>query len=134
MSRSNGPLLGASIVGVVLIIVGGVIWWVCNGITRWFDYNPGASDALMWSFTVALILSVFAIPAAAWGIAARMWVIRLRDDERAEATASMLLAAQDAHRRKEIIEPMNHKVLREPMEAQTQTHAGTHQVSHLPGA
>ncbi len=114
MLRSTGPLLGVGIVGVVLIIVGGVIWWVCTGITDWFTYHSEASDMLMWSLVAALILTVFAIPAAAWGIAARAWVIRLRDDERAEATARVLLAAQGAPRRAEIIEPRRGEVLAAP--------------------
>lgn len=85
-------ILGAAIfVGPVLVLAG-VVWWVCAGIDGWFVANPGAGGVLGWSLVVALVLTFFALPAAAWGVAARMWVVRLREHERLEATLPVIMA------------------------------------------
>jgi hypothetical protein len=109
---------GAALTLALVAIPAYLVWWLSTRITDWFAYHSETGDMLMWSLVVALILAVFAIPAAAWGIAARIWVIRLREDERAEATARVLLAAQGAPRRPEIIAPRRGATLAAPAAAQ----------------
>lgn len=85
------PLLG---VALAIAIVGAplyVLWRIAHGVESWFA-TSGAGDVLMWSLVAALVLTVFAIPAAAWGVAARMWLVRVREGEYLESTPHALQA------------------------------------------
>ena len=72
-------------------------WRLTLGIESWFA-TSGAGDAIMWSVVAAIILTVFALPAAAWGLAARAWVVRLEYHQRLEATHAVLFSDRPAQR------------------------------------
>ena len=77
-----------------LLIVGApawALWRITIGVEGWFAQS-GAGDVLMWSLVAALMLAVFAIPVGAWGIAARLWLVRVRESEYLESTAYALQA------------------------------------------
>ncbi|MEI7646571.1 MAG: hypothetical protein WCJ55_20050 [Chloroflexales bacterium] len=84
---------GAALTLAMVAIPAYVVWRVTQGIEEWFA-TSGAGNLLMWSIIVALVLSVAALPVAAWGVAARMWIIRLHEDERAVASARVLLPSR----------------------------------------
>ena len=66
-----------------------VVWRITRGVESWFA-TSGAGDVLMWSLVAALVLSVFAIPVGAWGVAARLWLVRMHEGEYLESTAHAL--------------------------------------------
>jgi hypothetical protein len=90
-------LLGAALTTAAIAAAALFAWRITRGVEAWFAYS-GAADTLMWSVVAALILAVFAIPAAAWGFAARCWLIKLRDGERVEATHGVLLGERPRRR------------------------------------
>lgn len=84
-----GKLLGATSVVGILVFALYLAHRIAVGVEGWF-YTSGAGDVLGWSFIAAMVLAVFAIPAGAWGIAGRQWIVRLRSDERAESLPAIL--------------------------------------------
>ena len=90
-------LLGAALTTAAMAAAALFAWRLTRGVEAWFAYS-GAADALMWSVVAALILAVFAVPAAAWGVAARCWLVKLRDGERIEATHGVLLDERSRRR------------------------------------
>ena len=82
--------IGAAITLAIIAIPAYVVWRLVRGVEGWF-VSSGAGDVLMWSLIAALVLAVFAIPVGAWGLAARLWVVRMRDDEYLVSTAHVLL-------------------------------------------
>jgi hypothetical protein len=83
-------LIGATVVAGTLGLAWFVVWRITSGVESWFA-TSGAGNVLMWSLVAALILAVFAIPAGAWGIAARMWVVKMHRDEYLTSTPHALL-------------------------------------------
>jgi hypothetical protein len=81
---------GAALILALVAIPAYVVWRITQGVENWFA-ESGAGDVLMWSFVVALVLAAAAIPVAAWGQAARMWVIRVDEGQRLASTARVLL-------------------------------------------
>lgn len=86
--------LGAILTTFVLFALGFGAWRLVAGVEGWFARTPAAGNAILWTLVAALVLAVLAIPAAAWGLAARAWVIRLREGEHLESHAHALLEAQ----------------------------------------
>lgn len=84
------PIFGAALVTATLAVGSVVTWRITRGVEAWFA-TSGAGNVLMWSVVVALILTAFALPAAAWGLAARAWVVKIRHGERLEAPYWALL-------------------------------------------
>lgn len=79
---------------LLLLIVGApayLVWRITRGVEFWFA-TSGAGDVLMWALVAALALAVFAIPVALWGVAARMWVVRLDEGQYLESTPHALAA------------------------------------------
>ena len=58
---------------------------------EWWLVESGAADALGWAIVAALGLTVFALPAAMWGLAARCWLVRVDPHQRLEATHRALM-------------------------------------------
>ena len=96
--------------GAALLLggVGGVVWALYRITTDaldWF-YFSGAGNVLGWAAVIALVASFAAVPVGAWGIAARLWVVRLERGQRLESTVQVLqsqpaarqLATSDAPR------------------------------------
>ena len=96
--------------GAVIVMggVGGVVWALVRITTDaldWF-YLSGAGNVLGWAAVVALVVSFAAVPVGAWGIAARLWVVKLERGQRLESTVQVLqtqpparqLATSDAPR------------------------------------
>ena len=72
--------------------VGGVLWALYRITTDaldWF-YFSGAGNILGWAAVVALVASFAAVPVGAWGIAARLWVVKLERGQRLESTVQVL--------------------------------------------
>jgi hypothetical protein len=67
-----------------------ITWRITSGVESWFAAS-GAGNVLGWSLVAALALAVFAIPAGAWGLAIRMWVVKMRRDEYLGSTPHALL-------------------------------------------
>ena len=82
-------LLGAATVAGVLFTIGFAAWRIVSSVEAWFMIS-GAGNVIGWAFVGAVVLTVFAIPAGAWGLAARMWLVRLHEGERAESAARIL--------------------------------------------
>jgi hypothetical protein len=83
-------LLGVIAVAGALGLIWFIGWRITDGVEGWFVAS-GAGNLLMWSLVAALILTVGAIPAAAWGIAARMWVVKMHQGQYLASTAHALL-------------------------------------------
>ena len=77
--------LVAGVIGLLFVLLR-----ITNGVENWF-ITSGAGDVLMWSLVAALTLTFFAIPAGAFGVAARMWLVRMREGEYLESTPHALL-------------------------------------------
>ena len=80
--------------GVVLFCssVAAVLWAIVRITTDaldWFAWS-GAGDVLGWSLVVALVVSFAAIPVGVWGLAARMWVVKLERGQYLVSTAHTL--------------------------------------------
>jgi hypothetical protein len=84
---------GAALTLAMVAIPAFIVWRVSVGVESWFA-TSGAGNVLMWSVVLALVASVAAIPVGAWGLAARMWVVRLDEQQRMESTARVLLPTQ----------------------------------------
>ncbi|MEI8165511.1 MAG: hypothetical protein WCG26_03995 [Chloroflexales bacterium] len=67
---------GAALTCGMIIIPGYIVWRIVVDVESWFA-TSGAGDYIMWSFVIAMMLTVFAIPVGVWGLAARMWVVKL---------------------------------------------------------
>lgn len=89
--RTVRALLGSALTLAIVGIPAYVVWRITRGVESWF-ITSGAGDVLMWALVAALVLTVFAIPAGAWGIAARLWLVRMREGEYLESTAHALQA------------------------------------------
>lgn len=85
--------LAALATAFALALVGLGAWRIVAGVESWFDRTPAAGNIVLWSLVAALILAVFAIPAAAWGFAARAWATRLRQGEHLESHAHVIARA-----------------------------------------
>ena len=98
------------VLGAVLFCsgVGGVLWAMIRITTdalTWFAWS-GAGNVLGWAAVVALVVSFAAVPVGVWGLAARMWVVKLERGQRLESTVQVLqtqpparqLATSDAPR------------------------------------
>lgn len=81
---AGATTLVAGVLGSFFVIVR-----ITNGVESWFAAS-GAADALMWSLVAALILTFFAIPLGAFGVAARMWLVRVKEGEYLESTPHAL--------------------------------------------
>jgi len=84
------------IIGVgIVAIVGFVTWRIVAGIEGWF-VDSGAGDTLMWAFVACAIIVMVGLSlillAGGAGIAARMWVIKLSQDQYIESTAHAVIA------------------------------------------
>jgi hypothetical protein len=83
-------------------------WRITSGVESWFVIS-GAGNVLMWSVVAALILAVAAVPAAAWGLAARTWIVRVRHGEELASSAHILALVPAGHQvRPEL--PAGHQV------------------------
>ncbi|MEI6777712.1 MAG: hypothetical protein WCK70_12505 [Chloroflexales bacterium] len=89
-------LFGATIAVGAVALAWFIGWRITSGVESWFAVS-GAGNVLMWAVVAALVLTAFAIPAGAWGIAARMWVVRMHEGDYLESTPHALLP-QDAAR------------------------------------
>lgn len=83
------PWIGSALALGLVAVPAYIVWRITRGVESWFSAS-GAGDVIMWALVAALVLSVFAIPAAAWGLAARMWVVRLEQGQRLESAAHAL--------------------------------------------
>jgi hypothetical protein len=81
---------GTALTLAMVAIPAYVVWRITQGVENWFA-TSGAGDVLMWSFVIALVVSAAAIPVGMWGIAARMWVVKLDQTQRLESTGRVLL-------------------------------------------
>jgi hypothetical protein len=82
-------VLGVITSAGVVALVWFVGWRITSGVESWFVIS-GAGNVLMWSVVAALILAVAAIPAAAWGMASRTWIVRVRQGEYLASSAHIL--------------------------------------------
>ena len=84
-------IIGAGIVA----IVGLAAWRIVAGIEYWF-VDSGAGDAIMWAFVACVIIVMIGLSlillAGGAGIAARMWVIKLGQDQYIESTAYAVIS------------------------------------------
>lgn len=62
---------------------------ITSGVEGWFA-TSGAADVLMWSVVSALVIAVFAVPLGAYGLAARMWLVKMREGEYLESAPEAL--------------------------------------------
>ena len=82
------------VLGAVLFCsgVGGVLWAMIRITTdalTWFAWS-GAGNVLGWAAVVALVVSFAAVPVGVWGLAARMWVVKLERGQHLVSTAHTL--------------------------------------------
>ena len=94
--------------GTALLLggVGGVLWALYRITTDaldWFAWS-GAGNVLGWAAVVALVLSFAAVPVGIWGLAARMWIVKLERGQHLVSTVQVIapsdrqLATSDAPR------------------------------------
>ena len=91
-------IFGAALTCGMIAIPGYIVWRIVVDVESWFA-TSGAGDCIMWSFVIALMLTAFAIPVGVWGLAARMWVVRLERGQYLVSTAHTLqqLSRRRAH-------------------------------------
>jgi len=82
--------------GAALLLggVGGGLWAIVRITTDaldWFAWS-GAGNVLGWAAVIALVLSFAAVPVGVWGVAARLWVVRLERGQHLESTVQVLQA------------------------------------------
>lgn len=82
-------IAGAALITTAIAAGFLLAWRLIRGI-EWWLVDSGAAHVLMWSIVAALVLTVFALPAAMWGLAARCWIIRMETNQRLESTAHVL--------------------------------------------
>jgi hypothetical protein len=99
-----GVITSAGVVGLAWFVG----WRITSGVESWFT-TSGAGNVLMWSVVAALILAVAAVPAAAWGMASRTWVVRVRQGEYLASSAHILVPGVDQVR-PELLEQPGHQV------------------------
>lgn len=84
-----GALLTVAALGGGAIIA----WRVITGVETWLT-TSGAGHTLGWSLVAWIILAGAALPAWAWGMAARAWIIRRRVGEHLVSSAHLLMDQQ----------------------------------------
>ena len=82
-------IFGAALTCGMIAIPGYIVWRIVVDVESWFA-TSGAGDCIIWSFVIALMLTAFAIPVGVWGLAARMWVVRLERGQYLVSTAHTL--------------------------------------------
>ena len=82
-------IFGAALTCGMIAIPGYIVWRIVVDVESWFA-TSGAGDCIMWSFVIALMLTAYAIPVGVWGLAARMWVVKLDRGEYLVSTAYTL--------------------------------------------
>lgn len=87
-----GKLVGAVAVLAVPAFALFVAWRITSSIEGWFMAS-GAGALIGWTFAACLALSFLALPFGAFGLAARMYVVKLNRDEYLESTPHALAAA-----------------------------------------
>jgi len=80
--------------GATLLLggVGGVLWALYRITTDaldWFAWS-GAGNVLGWAAVVTLVISFAAVPVGVWGIAARLWVVKLERGQHLVSTVQVL--------------------------------------------
>ena len=85
-----------TIIGVgIVAIVGLAAWRIVAGIEGWF-VDSGAGNTIMWAFVACAIVVMIGFSlillAGGAGIAARMWVVRLNDNQYIESAAYAVIS------------------------------------------
>jgi hypothetical protein len=89
-------LLGAALTLAVPAFALYLAYRIAEGVDGWFMAS-GAGAVLGWAFVGSMVLAFLAIPIGAFGLAARMWVVKLDERQYLESTPRVLLQRPDSH-------------------------------------